>query len=188
MFGAFAKTVAFVFPLGLDVLSVSTVLGALGLTGWARWRVSLVLASCQVGAMLIGLVIGARLAEVIGQPASYVGAGVFVAVGIFLVLDRDTSEVERVCKRMSENIIGLVGLGISISPDELAAGFALGLAQIPVTAGFVAIACQGVVASQLGLFAGSQLGARFHNAAGRLAAVGLILIGLYQLVEQLTGG
>jgi hypothetical protein len=49
------KTVIFVLPLGLDVLSVSTALGTLGLAGWARWRVSLVLASCQIGAMLIGL-------------------------------------------------------------------------------------------------------------------------------------
>lgn len=187
MLGAFAKTVAFVLPLGLDVLSVSTALGTLGLIGWARWRVSLVLASCQVGAMLIGLALGAELAELIGGPASYVGAGVFIVLGAVLLLDRDTSEVEWVRKRMSENIFGLIGLGISISPDELAAGFGLGLANIPVTAGFVAIACQGVIASQLGLFVGSRIGTRFHEIAGRLAAIGLVLIGLYQLIEQLTG-
>ena len=51
MLGSLIKTAVFVLPLGLDVLSVSTALGALGLTGRARWRVSLVLATCQVGAM-----------------------------------------------------------------------------------------------------------------------------------------
>jgi hypothetical protein len=45
MLGTLVKGVLFVLPLGLDVLSVSTALGTLGLTGWARWRVSLVLAS-----------------------------------------------------------------------------------------------------------------------------------------------
>lgn len=72
--GIFAKAVVFVLPLGLDVLTVSTALGTLGLTGWARWRVSLVLASCQVAAMLIGLALGAGLAQAIGEPAGYVGA------------------------------------------------------------------------------------------------------------------
>jgi putative Mn2+ efflux pump MntP len=188
MFGAMGKILVFVLPLGLDVLSVSTALGTLGLTGWARWRVSLVLASCQVGAMVTGLVLGAELAEVIGEPADYAGAGVFIVLGFFLLLYRDASEVERVRKRMSENVFGLIGLGISISPDELVAGFGLGLAHIPVAAGFVAIAIQGVIASQFGLFLGARLGARFHEIAGQLSAMGLLLIGVYQLVEQFTGG
>lgn len=186
--GIFLKTVLFVLPLGLDVLSVSTALGTLGLTGWARWRVSLVLASCQVGAMLIGLVLGTELAEAIGEPADYVGAGVFIVLGAYLLLDRDPSETERVRKRISENVLGLIGLGISISPDELAAGFGLGLAHIPVAAGFVAIAIQGLIASQAGLFLGARVGERFRVAAGRLAPIGLIMIGVYQLVEQLAGG
>lgn len=188
MLGTFVKTVVFVLPLGLDVLSVSAALGTLGLTGWARWRVSLVLASCQAGAMLIGLVLGSELAETIGEPADYVGAGVFVVLGSYLLLDRDASEAERVRKRISENVFGLIGLGISISPDELAIGFGLGLAHIPVAAGFVAIAVQGLIASQVGLFVGARVGERFRVAAGRLAPIGLILIGVYQLVEQFTGG
>jgi putative Mn2+ efflux pump MntP len=187
MLGLFAKVIVFVLPLGLDVLSVSTALGALGLTGRARWRVSLVLASCQIGAMFTGLVLGAELAEAIGEPAGYVGAGVFVGLGAYLLLDRDASEVERVRKRMSESVFGLIGLGISISPDELAAGFGLGLAHIPVVVGFVAIAAQGVIASQLGLFLGARVGEPFREVAGRLAAIGLLLIGFYQLAEQLIG-
>lgn len=188
MLGSLTKAVVFVLPLGLDVLSVSTALGALELTGWARWRVSLVLATCQVGAMFIGLLLGAELAEAIGEPAGYVGAGVFILLGAYLLIDRDTHEVERVRNRISESVFGLIGLGISISPDELVAGFGLGLAHIPIAAGFVAIALQGLIASQLGLFLGARVGERFREAAGRLAAGGLLLIGLYQLVEQLIGG
>jgi putative Mn2+ efflux pump MntP len=138
--------------------------------------------------MFIGLVLGAELAKAIGEPAGYVGAGVLVLLGAYLLLDRDTSEAEFVRKRISENVLGLIGLGVSISPDELAAGFGLGLAQIPVAAGFIAIAIQGVVASQLGLFLGARVGERFREAAGRLAAISLILIGVYQLAEQLIGG
>ena len=188
MLGVLVKTVLFVLPLGLDVLSVSTALGTLGLTGWARWRVSLVLASCQIGAMLAGLVLGAELAAAIGEPADYVGAGVFIVLGAYLLVDRDTSEVERVRKRISENVLGLIVLGISISPDELAAGFGLGLSHIPVAAGFAAMALQGVIASQVGVWVGARLGERFREAAGGLAGIGLLLIGAYQLIEQLFGG
>jgi putative Mn2+ efflux pump MntP len=188
MLGVLVKTVLFVLPLGLDVLSVSTALGTLGLTGWARWRVSLVLASCQIGAMLAGLVLGAELAAAIGEPADYVGAGVFIVLGAYLLVDRDISEVERVRKRISENVLGLIVLGISISPDELAAGFGLGLSHVPVAAGFAAMALQGVIASQVGLWVGARLGERFREAAGGLAGIGLLLIGAYQLVEQLFGG
>lgn len=81
MLGMLARTVVFVLPLGRDILTVSTALGTLGLAGWARWRVSVVLASCQVATMLIGLVLGAELAQAIGEPAGYVGAGVFIALG-----------------------------------------------------------------------------------------------------------
>jgi len=186
--GIFVKAVVFVLPLGLDVLTVSTALGTLGVTGWARWRVSVVLASCQVVAMLIGLLLGVELAQAIGEPAGYVGAGVFIALGTHLLLDRDTSEAERVRKRISENVFGLIGLGISISPDELVAGFGLGLAHIPVAAGIIAIALQGLIASQLGLFLGARIGERFREATGRLGAIGLLLIGGYQFLEQLTGG
>jgi putative Mn2+ efflux pump MntP len=79
-------------------------------------------------------------------------------------------------------------LGISISPDELAAGFGLGLSHIPVAAGFAAMALQGVIASQVGVWVGARLGERFREAAGGLAGIGLLLIGAYQLVEQLFGG
>jgi putative Mn2+ efflux pump MntP len=136
--------------------------------------------------MLIGLMLGAELAETIGESAGYVGDGVFIVLGTYLLLDRDPSEAERVRKHISENVFGLIGLGISISPDEFAAGFGLGLAHIPVAAGFIAI--QGLIASQVGLFVGARVGEQFRMAAGRLSSIGLILIGVYQLIEQLIGG
>ena len=64
----------------------------------------------------------------------------------------------------------------------------MGLTHIPVVAGFVAIALQGLIASQLGLFLGARVGDRFRQAAGWLTAIGLLLIGVYQLLEQLIGG
>jgi putative Mn2+ efflux pump MntP len=36
--------------------------------------------------MFVGLVLGAELAQAIGEPADYVGAGVFVLLGAYLAL------------------------------------------------------------------------------------------------------
>jgi hypothetical protein len=132
MLSALVKTVVFVLPLGLDVLSVSTALGTLGLIGRARWRVSQVLAGCQVGAMLVGLLLGAVLAEAIGKPAGYVGAGVFIVLGGYLLLNQDTSEVERVCKRMSEDVFGLIGSASRSALTSLRPGSVSGWPRFPL--------------------------------------------------------
>ena len=70
--------------------------------------------------MLLGLVLGAELAEAIREPAGYVGAGVFIALGAYLLLDRDTSETDRVRKRISEDVFGLCEcFGASIPDRQL---------------------------------------------------------------------
>jgi hypothetical protein len=70
-------------------------------------------------------VLGSELAGTIGEPADYIGAGVFVALGIYLLLDRNTSEVEHVRKRISENAFGLIGLGIRSAQMSLRQGLVL---------------------------------------------------------------
>ena len=53
-------------------------------------------------------------------PAGYVGAGVFIALGAYLLLDRDTSETDRVRKRISEDVFGLCEcFGASIPDRQL---------------------------------------------------------------------
>jgi putative Mn2+ efflux pump MntP len=49
----------------------------------------------------------------------------------------------------------LLGLGASISLDELAIGFSLGLARLPTVPVIIAIAVQAFLAAQLGLLLGT---------------------------------
>jgi len=81
--------------------------------------------------------------------------------------------------------VAILALGISISLDELAIGFSLGLVRLPVVPVIIAIAVQALLASQLGLALGHLISERFRERAEQLAAVALIGLGGYLITERL---
>jgi putative Mn2+ efflux pump MntP len=81
--------------------------------------------------------------------------------------------------------VAILALGVSISLDELAIGFSLGLARLPAVPVIIAIAVQALLASQLGLALGHQVSERFTERAEQLAALALILLGAYLITERL---
>ncbi len=70
----------------------------------------------------------------------------------------------------------LVLLGLSVSLDELAIGFTLGLLRVPVLPVVILVGVQAIVVSQIGLTIGFLLPERLRRGAGRLA--GAVLAGL----------
>ena len=87
---------------------------------------------------------------------------------------------------MTSSGLALVALGISISLDELAIGFGIGLVRLPVSAVIVAIALQAFVAAQLGLAIGAKIAERWRERAERVAGIALILLGAYLVAQQLV--
>jgi manganese efflux pump family protein len=82
--------------------------------------------------------------------------------------------------------LALAGLGISISLDELAIGFSIGLTGLPVIIVIVAIAVQAFLAAQLGLAIGAKIAEHWRERAEQLAGIALVLLGIYVIAEQLT--
>jgi len=74
----------------------------------------------------------------------------------------------------------IVVLGLSISLDELAIGFGVGLLRLPLLLIVGLIAIQAFLAAQLGMTLGSKIAQRARYAAGRLA--GLLLLSAAVLV------
>ena len=180
------KLLAFVLPLGLDSFAVAAALGASQVTtAWQRLRVSLVFVIFEGGMPLIGLALGSVLARGIGHVADYLAAAAVIGIGIWMLLADDDDEEEKAGRIMTSRGLALVGLGISISLDELAIGFSVGLVRLPVTAVIVAIALQAFVAAQLGLAIGAKIGERWRERAERVAGIALILLGAYLIAEQL---
>ena len=179
------KLLGFVLPLGVDSFAVAAAVGTLGVRGRARLRVSLVFVVFETGMPLIGVALGAPLARAVGAIADYLAIAVLIALGLWMLLSRGDDE-ERAARLLSARGLPLIGLGLSISLDELAIGFSLGLTGLPIAAVVVAIGVQALVASQLGMALGGRLAERLREGLERIAGAVLILLGLALLAEALV--
>jgi manganese efflux pump family protein len=182
------KLLAFVLPLAVDSFAAAAAIGAAQATNaWQRLRISLVFLAFEGGMPLIGLGLGATLARGIGHVAQYVAAAAVIGIGGWMLLANDQDEVDRAVRITTSHGLALVGLGISISLDELAIGFSIGLSRLPVIAVIAAIALQAFAAAQLGLATGAKIAERWRERAERFAGIALVLLGIYLVAEHLPG-
>ena len=179
-----ARLIALVLPLGLDTFAVAASLGALGVSGQHRLRVSLPFAGFEAGMPLIGVALGAPLGRAIGSTADYIAIGVLFGFGLYTLLGPEEDD-QRLSQLIQLRGASAIVLGISISLDELAIGFTLGLLRLPVALVIVLIALQAFVVTQLGLRLGHRLSERVREGAERLAGIALIVLALVLLAEKL---
>ena len=181
------KLLAFVLPLGLDSFAVAAAIGAAqATTAWQRLRISLVFTVFEGGMPLIGLGLGSALAHGVGQVADYIAAAAVIGIGAWMLLSSDQDEEDKAARITASRGLALIGLGISISLDELAIGFSMGLTRLPAVTVIAAIALQAFIAAQLGLATGARIAERWRERAERLAGIALILLGIYLIAEQLA--
>jgi manganese efflux pump family protein len=181
------KLLAFVPPLGLDTFAVAAAIGATQVTSTRqRLRTSLVFMLFEGGMPLAGLALGTGLARGIGHVAVYLAAAAVIAIGAWMLVADDSDEDEKASQLTSRRGLALISLGISISLDELAIGFAIGLTRLPFTTIIVTIAVQAFLAAQLGLAIGGRIGAHWRDRTGKLAGIALVLIGAYLITDQLA--
>jgi putative Mn2+ efflux pump MntP len=79
----------------------------------------------------------------------------------------------------------IIALGVSISLDELAIGFSLGLVRLPLIPVIIAIGVQALLAAQLGLSLGARISGHLRERAEQPAGVALILLGGFLIAERL---
>ncbi len=181
------RLLAFVLPLGLDSFVVAAALGASGtLTARDRLRISALFMIFEGGMPVIGLGLGAAIARGLGAVADYLAAAALIGVGAWMLLSGDDAEEEKAGRLAGARGLALLGLGVSISLDELAIGFSLGLARLPIVPVIAAIAVQAFVAAQLGLYLGARISERLRERAEQAAALALIALGMALVVERLA--
>src|SRR6184192_1865744 len=136
--------IALVVPLGLDTFAVAAALGMSGLTRRDRIRVTMLFTLFEMGMPIVGIVLGAGAGNVAGNAADYVAIAILIALGIFMLWPRpdDRDDPERVGLLARTRGLAAIGLGISISLDELAIGFTVGLLRFPVVLVIVLIGTQ----------------------------------------------
>lgn len=180
-----AKLVALILPLGLDTFAVAAALGATGARPRQRLRISLLFTAFEAAMPLVGLALGVPLGHAIGRAADYIAIGVLLVFGLYSMLASEDGEEERVADLLEARGFAAVALGVSISLDELAIGFTLGLLRAPVAIVVALIAAQAFAATQLGMRLGARLGERIREGSERLAGLALTALAVVLLAEKL---
>lgn len=180
-----AKLIALVLPLGLDTFAVCCALGMAGIPASKRRHVSLLMVAFEAGMPLIGVAIGAPLGHAIGSAADYVAIAVLAAFGLYTLFGQDDDD-ERSIAMLDATGWRTVALGVSISLDELAVGFTLGLLRLPIAIVIAAIAVQTLIVTQLGMRLGTRIGEPVRERAEQLAGIALVALAVVLLAEKLA--
>jgi putative Mn2+ efflux pump MntP len=179
--------VLLVLPLGLETFAVSAAVGVARMPAPDRTRLAFTLSGFEAGAPLAGLAMGEALGQAITGVADYVAIAVLLAFGAYMMAGEDSGDEERMERLTRVRGWALVLLALSVSVDEIAIGFTLGLLDVPLVPVLIAIALQAFVAAQLGVRAGARLGDRVRKNAERLAGLLLVLLAVALLGIELAG-
>jgi len=180
------KLIGLVLPLGLDTFAVAAAFGIAGLKGRDRLRLSLLFTGFEVGMPLVGFFGGRLVGQFAGNAADFLAIIILIGLGIYMLWPKgEGREEERLSLLERTHGLAVIGLGISISTDELAIGFTIGLQRFPILLILVLIGIQTFVATQLGIRLGARVGERVREGAERLAGIALAVLGLILLGEKL---
>jgi putative Mn2+ efflux pump MntP len=179
------KLVLFVLPLGFDTFAVAAALGVQGLPAKERLKASLLMSSFEMAMPVVGLLLGHGLGAAIGGVADYIAAAALLALGGWMLVADEGDEGEKISALSSRGGLALIGLGISISLDELAMGFTIGLLHLSIVLAVVLIGIQAFAVAQLGLRLGARLGEAAREWAEKLAGAALVALGILILAEKL---
>ena len=175
--------IGILLSLGLDTLAVSIGLGLTGIPR-QRWpRVGLTFALFEGLMPLVGLALGRPLNARLGGDAEIAAAALLVLVGLLSI--REALSDEETATPAHGRPLLLTALSVSL--DELAIGFTLGVLGIRLGPALAYIGAQALILTFVGLALGHRLGERLEERAELAAGLVLAALGVVLLVSALTG-
>ncbi|WP_202800128.1 manganese efflux pump MntP family protein [Paenibacillus elgii] len=176
------KMIALILTLGMDTLMISISLGFVKTKG--KMKIALAFACAEALMPLIGLFIGQGVGQLIGNWASLIGGIALLAVAVWLIFFEDEDEAE---EKLERNLVGwtLIVTALSISLDELAVGFSIGLVGVPIALTISLVALQAFVFTFLGLTFSSKLKRYLGEWSEKLAGIVLGLLGAWLFIDAI---
>ncbi|HEV2878463.1 MAG TPA: manganese efflux pump [Candidatus Eremiobacteraceae bacterium] len=169
------KVLAFVLPLGFDTLAVAILLG---INNAPIMRVVLTFTIFETLMPVFGILVGGFVSLRFQEIGALVGGLILFAVGTHALLEATKLDEEVAGLSFATLRFALLA-GASISLDELAIGFPMRMANVPVIPTLLAIAVQAFIVSTVGVLCGRKFGERTATASGAIAGVAFIFLGLY---------
>lgn len=170
--------------IGSNNLAVAFALGAMDTRPY--WlRIIVVFGIFEFLIPLVGIIIGKQLSTVIASYASYIGGGILLILGFFMIFKSSKSfkkEESHLLKKVN-SWTGIIALSAGLSIDNLIVGFSIGLQNFhPITTSSV-IAVSSVLFTIIGLNTGKYLGDHFRKVTEIFAAILLLLLGIATIFE-----
>jgi manganese efflux pump family protein len=170
------QLIALILPLCIDTFAVSAALGTAGIRGRQRLHTSLFFTAFETIMPVVGLLAGVPLHKLLGDKAEIAAFMILIVFGLYTLLHSEKGEMNQPADMLRGWGLSAFLLGLTISLDEIAIGFTLGLLGAPVALIIALIGVQAFIFSQLGFTLGQKLSERYTNTAVKMS--GLILFGL----------
>jgi putative Mn2+ efflux pump MntP len=166
---------------GLSNFGGAVGLGILPLTPRRRVEIIVTFLTMEVLMPLAGLLLGARLAQGIGNRAEIFAGIVLIAIGGFTLLEtrRETKDLKIPVRRSR-----IVLLAVALSLDNLVVGFGLGLLRAPAVFAATFMGLASLVLTVIGLELGRRLGKRVGERSELLSGLVLIAAGVFVLLHR----
>ena len=180
----FLKWLALLLPLGLDTLALSVALGLANVQ--QRLRIALTFALAEALMPAIGYLLGHTVSGWLGTYGPWIGVVALLGVGVWLLFEDDEDGLFH--KGTAGWVLFLTALTISL--DELAVGFSVGLGRLlalPVGWTLLVLALQAFLFTWLGLTFARRLKPLLGEAAEKAGGIILILLGLFLGWEMWMG-
>lgn len=168
--------------LGLSNFAAAVGVGVTGIDARTRLRVGLIFGIFETAMPVIGLLLGHGLAAALGHAAHWIGAALLIATGIYALVQavrgaghqRGDDQPAPAGQRTGRLLI----IGLALSIDNLAVGFALGAYQVNFAVAAIMIGVVSVALSLLGLELGSRIGTRAGDGGELIGGIALIGVGI----------
>jgi putative Mn2+ efflux pump MntP len=176
-------TAGLLLPLGLDTLALAAALGVAGLEPKDRLRLSLVFSVFEAAMPVAGILAGRVIGNLLGSYADYAGILFLFLAGLVLLRPgRDEDEEGRRLRLLARaRGPAILGLGVSISLDELTIGISAGLLGLSIVVTVVWVTIQAFAVTQIGLRFGALVGERLRERSEATAGVALLAVAVILL-------
>jgi manganese efflux pump family protein len=178
-----------ILPLALDTFALSAALGIAGIPAERRMRTSLILSGFEAAMPILGFLVGGAIGHVVGYFAGWTAIAFLMIAGVLMLRpgneEKDQGRLRLLARAQG---VAVIDLGLSISLDELAIGFSIGLLGLPLVAAVAWIGVQAFGAAQLGMRLGDRIGEELRERAEQIAGVVLVVMAGVLIVLKLTSG